>query len=332
MTTNQEHIEQNTGIISAEDGSSVEPQMQEQQEQPSTLSIEELLSSNGYGDELKIIQQHKMNVEKEESANDQPFRDTEEFASLVKFASENKMATLDDFKQYDILKEKKDVELAFESFKENYEKDEFEEDLDNEDLEELQRNKFNELYFIDNGNEELENFGKSKIEKIAQEKREKYTEKINSVRDFMVASKMFEEHKKIANELKEEKQLREFVIKNEFDEDVKIDLQVGNENIDFANIEKELKTTEQGKVILNNLFELYKVDNKKSNEIFKNYIMEIQDKRNEEDRIRTAISKAYNEGVDRGKKLGIGFSAPFQSSTAQKNIQGGKVNQYKGDY
>jgi len=66
--------------------------------------------------------------------------------------------------------------------KENYEKDEFEEDLDNEDLEELQRNKFNELYFIDNGNEELENFGKSKIEKIAQEKREKYTEKIKHLR------------------------------------------------------------------------------------------------------------------------------------------------------
>ena len=123
-----------------------------------------------------------------------------EKVNFRKYAVENDFAKDDDFVQYEALQQKKDADLVFESFVNDF-KEENPEITDEKELREAAQEEFNKTYKLTSDNEKAKEKGLARLAKEANEIRNPYASKIE----------------KAKASYSEEKQLREKMPKfNEF--------------------------------------------------------------------------------------------------------------------
>lgn len=298
-------------------------------------TLEEILAEHGYTEEINVIKQHREAKVKEQIEKEKPYQETKEFADIVKYASENKLATLEDFKTFDEIKTKKDKDIAFEIFKKEYTPDEFESEFSEDELNNIIQEKFEEKYHLNSDDETLKELGVKKLSEIAEKVRKPFVEKIETVQNSIIANQMYKSHLTAIEEFNKNIHKQSITIKDGDGEDINIEVE-NTDIIDPKEIQKILKDTDEGRLVLNTLFETYKKDKSKADEAFGQFISNIHNKNSQQKILESIANSAYEKGLEKGKSMGVGHIAPFNSKKIENDItinnKTAKINNYDGNY
>lgn len=121
--------------------------------------------------------------EKDERTPEQKIKDEEiDKANFRKYSIENDLAKEDDFVKFETLQQKKDSDLVFEGFLNDF-KDENPDITDEKELTEAAREEFDAAYKLTSTNEKIKEKGLAKLAKEANEIRNPYSSKISTAKE-----------------------------------------------------------------------------------------------------------------------------------------------------
>lgn len=185
--------------------------------------------------ELEELKQWKAANEKPEKSAEEIARENElEKINLKKYAVENKIASDEDFIQFDTLQQKKDADLVYEGFLNDFKEDN-PDITDSDELEKVAKEEFNRIYKLDSTNEKSKEKGLAKLAKEAAEIRTPFKSKVEAAQskyteEKELRAKMPEFNKFISAQIdKNAPEKVPFKIKNG-DEEIFIDISLSKED------------------------------------------------------------------------------------------------------
>ncbi len=294
-------------------------------------TFEELAKEHGFDAELELLKQARANKEKELAEQEKPFEDTKAFAEKVEFASKNKLAVQDDFIQHIELNKEKDEVLAFNKFKSEFIPDEDEELLNEFELAEVIKEKFNDKYDLESENEKLKKAGLKEIAEIANEIRKPINDKINSVNERMLVSAMSQQHQSAIAEFNKNAKNLTTTIKDAEGNEVEIVAEI-TPTIDAKEIQAFL-SSDEGTPVFDILFTAFSQSREAGDKAFGDFLNTQYAQKNKAVEAQKIAENAYNLGLAKGKEMGVGAKAPFNSKENSINLNnnnGEPLREYSG--
>lgn len=298
--------------------------------QPAKKSLQEILAENGHGEDYELLQQLKSNKQKEIEEKEKPFIETKEWAKIVEFSAQNKLATADDFLQHKSINAEKNEVLAFNKFKAEYQPSEYEQDLTPAELEEAIKESFNEKYFIGNDNETLKKAGEKEIEAIANEIRKPINDKILSAQNTFATTAMYQQHKTALEEFNKTAQTVSAVVKNADGQEETISFEITPE-LTQAEVDSFLKS-EEGSPVLNEIFKAFVTNREHGDKGYGAILNFLHQQKSQAIIAQKSMQTAYEKGLEKAKDLSVGAKQPFNSkenSAQMVDTKDEPVRQYK---
>jgi hypothetical protein len=261
------------------------------------VSFEEGLKEIGFSKEELL--EFKAKREAEQAELEKPLREQKNWAEKLSYGINNKLFTKDDVLKHEEISKKSDIDLMFENF-------EFipsEEGLSQEEIEDAKLDAFNETYHIYASSESAKAQGQKMLEAGAKEIRSKVSDKFNKVdaefTERTISNNFLEQRKSVLAELTEKGHKESFTIEGETIE-IEIPIAITEDQL------KEQLTSESGLPMLKIMRDLFKNNPEQSAEAFKQFVINT----NRQQAIGEAM---YQKGLERGKALSVGATAPFNS-------------------
>jgi hypothetical protein len=264
------------------------------------VSFEDGLKDFGFTKEELAELKAKREAEKAEA--EKPIKEQSEWAEKVQFGITNKLITKEDLDTHTIISKKDDIALVFENFEfEN------EDDLEGSELEQAKLEAFNEIYNQSSTNEKAKAKGLEALRIEANNLRNSVNEKINKVNsdytEHKISQNFFNDRQAVLNELNE-KGFKEIIEV----EGVKLEV-----NIPVQTTEKEVRemlTSDEGATVLKFMRDVYKNNQEGAKQVFRELIIN-------KNKSQAIAKTAYEAGLEAGKALNAGATAPF----VRENVQ-----------
>lgn len=269
--------------------------------------------------ELEELRQFKAaNSKAPEKTSEEIARENElEKINLKKYAVENKIASDDDFIQFDTLQQKKDADLVYEGFLSDF-KEENPEITDPAELEKVAKEEFNRIYKLDSANEKAKEKGLAKLAKEAAEIRTPYKSKVEA------AQSKYNEEKELRAKMPEFDKFISAQIEKNAPDKIPFKIKNGEEEL-FVDVE----LTKEDKAAISKAFNTPKtyLSFTKSPEETEKMIAKKVQGWVRENKFEEIASKFFKEGEGRGVAQGSNAGADNPFALKNNNGTGGQKRQ-----